>query len=212
MLGSAFSYRGIDLVTSAVSGSAVVENTSTNTGSNTNTFAWTGQSWTSPASPTELTGIRVQLSASGVTPVGLVRIAVYAESSDLPTGASLVASPFYAVDGLTTVTDYYFPLVGWTPAASTKYVFLLEPYDVFSDSSSSISWRSNSTSAYADGVLVAPLDLAPLAKDRYASQITAATGSAYASEDMQFTVYAAGGSGSNEANITRVSLGTTLSL
>jgi len=197
MFGSILTYRGIDLVTSAVSGSADAENTSTNTGGSTTSFAWTGQSWTSPSSPSALTGIRLQLSKSGVAPVGLVRVAVYAESSDLPTGASLVASPFYAVDGLTTVTDYYFPLSGWTPAANTKYVFLLEPYNVFSYIDSFVSWRSNTTSTYAGGVQVLPLNGIPPNEDRYASQISAAEGSAGISE-MQFTVYSVSGSGSGD--------------
>ena len=199
MFGSILTYRGIDLVTSAVSGSADAENTSTNTGGSTTSFAWTGQSWTSPSSPSALTGIRLQLSKSGVAPVGLVRVAVYAESSDLPTGASLVASPFYAVDGLTTVTDYYFPLSGWTPAASTKYVFLLEPYNVFSYIDSFVSWRSNTTSTYAGGVQVRPLDSIPPDEDRYASQISAAVGSAGTSE-LQFTVYSVNGSGSGSGD------------
>jgi hypothetical protein len=97
------------------------------------------------------------------------------------------------VDGLTTITDYYFPLSGWTPAASTKYVFLLEPYHVFSGSGSLLLWRSNTTSTYSGGVQVLPVNSAPLNEDRYASQITAASGTAQTT-DMQFTVYSVNGS------------------
>jgi len=206
MIGQAggLTYRGINLDTTNVPSGVVDQvgptGTATSSGIKSDGPGGVGQTVTFGASPTAVTGLRMNLIGSG-TRFGMIRAVVYAEDgSDLPTGAPLVFSPFYGFEDMSTSADeYFFPLSGWTPTASTKYVFALEPYNYFRFAGHGFGLRS-ATGGYAGGMYTKSATESP-------SQIDAQnTGWATASAtDLDFTVYSvsgsAGGGGASAANI-----------
>lgn len=145
------SYRGIDLVT-ATSGTLhdeFVQTADTSVDLLHGNFRATGvefnaigQSWDSGADPQEVVGVVARLSLTGEgRGIGLIRCSIYAHSgvfgtSSVPTGNPLTSSPWYAVEDLaSSSTNYFFPMSGWTPAASTDYVVVIEHDAPWGDSS-----------------------------------------------------------------------------
>jgi len=139
MFGSILTYRGIDVSTSLPSGVVDQENLA----GSFSAFAsgppinskpgGHGQQVTFGPTPSEVTEFRLRLGRSSEFPVGVMRVAVYADAgNNTPTGTAIAISPYYAMDSVSTsITHYYFPLSGWTPTASTPYIFLLEFFDSF---------------------------------------------------------------------------------
>ena len=90
-------------------------------------------------------------------PVGVTRVAVYADDGgNKPTGTALAFSPYYAMESTAvSYTDYYFPMSGWTPAANTAYIFLLEFFDYFKVTAARINVRAQTdTDEYSGGASV----------------------------------------------------------
>lgn len=158
MLGALPTYRGVNLSTSAPSGSVTLEQTTDDTTSSGSSYpGGIGQSVTFGSSPGEVTGVRVRMTGASRQMTGMFRLAFYAQSSDLPTAtAPVAASPFYgAEDMATAATDYYFHLSGWTPTGSTKYTFAVQPFNYFdAPSADAYGVRVNGSGGYADGVQV----------------------------------------------------------
>lgn len=137
----AFTYRGKTLLTSP---SGVLEDEFVQTDDNTYALpAWgssgtttataDSQSWTSGSSPSELTGVVARFTpGAGPTLWCRVRLSIYAHSgtygtSSVPTGAPLVSSEWYALDGgISAAADFWFPLSGWTPSPNTQYTVVAE--------------------------------------------------------------------------------------
>jgi hypothetical protein len=157
MLGSAFSYRGIDLSTSVPSGVVDQEQaTGTSAFGASGRPGGVGQQVTFGPNPSEVTGFRLFLQDVGF-PVGLTRVAVYADDGgNKPTGTALAFSPYYAMESTAvSYTDYYFPLSGWTPAANTAYIFLWEVFDYFKVAAASTNVRvQTDTDEYSGGASV----------------------------------------------------------
>jgi hypothetical protein len=126
-----------------------------------------------------------------------MRVAVYADDGgNKPTGTALLFSPYYAMDSPAGVaTDYYFPLSGWTPAANTAYIFLLEFFDYFKYLTAFRTRIQTATDEYSGG--------ASVTSTSYTSEELGPATSYGVSPtfDLNFTVYsvlgsAAGGPGS----------------
>jgi hypothetical protein len=135
-----------------------------------------GQSVTFGPNPSEVTGYNCRFRDSFAGYPGLVRCAAYADSGDgTPTGPTLAVSDYYAKDSAnSSYTQYYFPLSGWTPSASTSYVFLLEFFeylggrtgfglrvtiaggDPYAGGNASYSARSNATEIEVVGGIAQP--------------------------------------------------------
>ena len=190
--GPAHTYRGINLSTSVPSG--VVDQVGpTRTGSvagiTSDGPGGSGQTVTFGSNPSAVTGARFSLNGVG-TRFGSVRLAVYAEDgADLPTGAPLAFSPLYGMEDMATGdTDTYFPLSDWTPSASTKYGFVLEPFDYFRQTSHGMLIGS-AAGGYADGVNVDNATESPSPIDAQNAGWSATAGT-----DLDFTVYSVSGS------------------
>ena len=190
MLGSAFSYRGIDLSTSVPSGVVDQEQT-------LDDDAWTpstrpgghGQQVTFGPNPSEVTGFRLRLRNLKFH-AGVTRVAVYADDGgNKPTGTALLFSPYYAMESAAGVaTDYYFPLSGWTPAANTAYIFLLEFFEHFKYLTAFRTRFQTATDEYSGGATVTSTSYTSEELGPATSYIVSPT------YDLNFTVYSASGS------------------
>ena len=196
MIGLTGPYRGINLDTSTVPSGVADQTGPTRTGSvgaiTGGGPGGSGQTVTFGASPSAVTGARFSLNGVG-TRFGSVRLAVYAEDgADLPTGAPLAFSPLYGMEDMATGdTDTYFPLSGWTPSASTKYAFVLEPFNYYRLTSHGMLIGS-AAGGYADGVNVDNATESPSPIDAQNAGWSATAGT-----DLDFTVYSVSGSASS---------------
>ena len=198
MLGSAFCYRGIDLSTSVPSGVVDQEQALNNNTWNTNaTPGGMGQQVTFGPNPSEVTGVRLGLQEIGSI-VGITRVTVYADDGgNKPTGTALTISPYYALDSAAgSATDYYFPLSGWTPTASTPYIFVLELFDYFV-SSARLRAQYQTTDVYSGGAIVSSASYSASELGPAPSYTVSAT------FDLNFTVYSVSGSASGDDDSIR---------
>ena len=190
MLGSAFCYRGIDLSTSVPSGVVDQEQALGDALFGTNGApGGIGQQVTFGPNPSEVTGARLKLGDTGF-PVGVIRVAVYADDGgNKPTGTALVFSPYYAMESAATaLTDYYFPLSGWTPTASTAYIFVSESFDHFPVAAARIKTYVQTTDVYSGGANVTSGSYSASELGPAASYTVTPT------YDLTFTVYSVSGS------------------
>jgi len=192
-------YRGVSLPTSAPAGVVDQEQTSDDGNVSESSYpSGIGQSVTFGNSPSEVSGLRVRMRHTTANKQGLLRFAVYAQSSDLPTGSPLATSPFYATDISNSEADYYPVLSAWTPAANTKYVIVAEFFEHFQDATNGIVIRIQSGDAYAGGKTIRR------ASPIYGSQVDIGTGFSVLStgtSDWNFAVYSASGSTAGEPHI-----------
>ena len=190
--GPAHTYRGVNLDTSTVPSGVADQAGPTRTGSVAAITGGgpggSGQTVTFGAFPSEVTGVRFSLNGVG-TRFGSVRLAAYALSGAVPSGAPLAFSPHYGMEDMATGdTDTYFPLSGWTPSASTQYGFVLEPFNYYRLTSHGMLIGS-AAGGYADGVNVDNAIESPSPIDAQNAGWSATAGT-----DLDFTVYSVSGS------------------
>jgi len=93
------------------------------------------QSWESPSSAREVTGVCLRAYRLG-SPGGTFKVEVYAHSGiygvgSRPTGGVLVSSVDLDPGTMgTSVAEYFIPLTGWEPSDSTQYVLVVNGDDL----------------------------------------------------------------------------------
>lgn len=143
-----------------------------------------GQTFLSNANSLTLTSVQVTLTKTGSTAGYNVRLAVYATSGGLPTGAALGSATLGDAsinDGTATTWTFATPI---TISGSTTYALMAEALN--STSTQYYSILNNTTSVYAGGTYVYSLD-------------QGATWVAGSTQDLKFVVNGTSGTGTSGA-------------
>lgn len=133
MIGDLMHYQGLP-VTETTSGQLAnsiepIVQSFTSLGS----YGGAGQSWVSSANTSEVTGVSFLFNPNGTGQNGVMVARIYTATGSAGNyypDALLVESNYYDMSGMSlNETWYFFPLSGWTPDPSTRYVATVEAYD-----------------------------------------------------------------------------------